>query len=453
LTPDRTHALVITVKEAALPETRSAEDAAAHVGERARRRTMVRLVPFLLLLYLVAFLDRVNVGYAALDMTHDLGFSSEVYGFGAGIFFVGYFLLEVPGTLLVERWSARRWIARIMIGWGLTASAMGLVRTEIQFYGLRFLLGAAEAGFFPGVIVYLSHWFRRADRARALALFSAGIPLSSIVGAPLSGLLLGVRWGGVAGWRWLFVIEGIPSVALGIATLFYLTDRPEHARWLPDEERRFLVAALARERAEIAEPLGARGIARALFRREVVLLVLAYFCIVSVSYGFSFWMPTVVKSLSGLPNLLVTVVAVLPYVSGLACLLVVGWSSDRSGERRWHTMVPMLMAGAGMLIAVPITGASAWGLLSLALVGAGIYGFMPSFWSLPPWFLSGAAAAAAVGIINSVGCLGGFAGPYLVGKLKMGRDTFAPGLLCLSGLGALSAVLVFLVRPPRPPDA
>jgi ACS family tartrate transporter-like MFS transporter len=421
---------------------------------------MARLVPFLLLLYLVAFLDRVNVGYAALDMTRDLGFSAEVYGFGAGVFFLGYFLFEIPGTLLVERWSARRWIARIMIGWGLVASAMALVETERQFYGLRFLLGAAEAGFFPGVIVYLSHWFRKADRARAFALFSAGIPLSNIVGAPVSGLLLGVRWGGVAGWRWLFVVEGLPSVILGIATLFYLTDRPAEARWLPDEERRALVDELARERATIAEARGVGGVSRAVLRREVVLLVLAYFCIVTVSYGFSFWMPTIVKSLSGLPSLVVTLVATVPYASGLVCLLVIGWSSDRTGERRWHTMVPMLMAGAGMLLAVPLSrgglaagaasGALALGLVSLVLVGGGIYGFLPGFWSLPPWFLSGSAAAAAVGLINSVGCLGGFAGPYLVGKLTMGRESFAPGLFCLGVCGTLGAVFIYGVR--RPPE-
>jgi ACS family tartrate transporter-like MFS transporter len=236
-----------------------------------------------------------------------------------------------------------------------------------------------------------------------------------------------------------------------VVTLFYLSDRPEDARWLPADEREWIRAELAGERAAAPSPGAGRGwrpIARALGRRQIVLLVLAYFCIVNVSYGFSFWMPTIVKSLSGMTNLMVTLVAVLPYGAGLACILVAGWSSDRSGERRWHTMVPMLMASAGMLLAAALGGSATWGLLSLALVGGGIYGFMPGFWSIPPWFLSGPSAAAAIGLINSVGCLGGFVGPYLLGYLKTGRATFTPGLLALAAFGALGALIIFVIRPP-----
>jgi ACS family tartrate transporter-like MFS transporter len=355
-------------------------------------------------------------------------------------------VFEIPGAVLVETWSARKWIARIMVTWGIVACAMGFMKTATQFYWLRFLLGAAEAGFFPGIIVYLGHWFRAEDRARAFALFSAGIPLSNVIGAPLSGALLGLRGAGLAGWRWLFIIEGIPSVILGVVTFFYLSDRPEDARWLPPDERDWIRAELARERAATPAVAGGwRPVARALARREIALLVLAYFCIVNVSYGFSFWMPTIVKSLSDLSNLMVTLVAAVPYAAGLGCILLAGWSSDRTGERRWHTMVPMLMASAGMLLAASLGGPSRWGLLSLALVGAGIYGFMPGFWSIPPWFLTGASAAAAVGLINSVGCLGGFTGPYLLGYLKMGRDTYAPGLLALAVSGLLGALFVYAV--------
>ncbi|HVV49403.1 MAG TPA: MFS transporter [Polyangia bacterium] len=417
------------------------------LGRRVRRRVLLRTVPYLLLLYFVAYLDRVNISYAALEMRRALPLSDAQYGFGAGIFFFGYFLFEIPGTLLVETWSARKLIARILVGWGLVASAMAFVHTPRQFYFLRFLLGAAEAGFFPGVVVYLSHWFRVEDRARAFAFFMLAVPISNVVGAPISGLLLGAHWGGLAGWRWLFLLEGIPAVVLGVVTVFYLTDRPREARWLDAGEKAYLEAALARERVAPAPGPAGGGLARALARRDIVLLVLAYFGIVTTSYGFSLWMPTVVKSLTGLSNLTVSLVAMLPYVAGGICTAVVGLSSDRTGERRFHTIVPMLMAALGLTIGVA-SRAPALGLLSLALVGAGIYGFMPSFWPMPRWFLSGAAAAAAVGLINSVGCLGGFVGPFLVGKLKSPSAGYAPGLAALGATATFAAVMVFLVRRP-----
>ena len=425
------------------------------LAPRVRARVLVRIVPYLLLLYFVAYLDRVNISYAALEMRRDLSLTDHQYGFGAGIFFVGYFLFEIPGTLLVETWSARGWIARILVGWGLVACAMAFVHTATQFYWLRFLLGAAEAGFFPGVLVYLSHWFRAEDRARAFALFMLAVPLSNVVGAPVSGLLLGAHWAGLPGWRWLFLLEGLPAIALGVVTLFYLTDRPRDARWLSDAERTFLLASLAREAAEtpVASPASAgsgwRSLARAVLRREILLLVLAYFGIVTTSYGFSLWMPTMIKSLTGLSNFTVSLIATLPYVAGGICTGLAGWSSDRTGERRFHTIVPMLMAAGGLGIAILAPHLSGWGLLSLALVGGGIYGFMPAFWAMPRWFLSGAAGAAAVGLINSTGCLGGFVGPFVMGHLKTGAAGYAPGLAALGGTATFAAAMIFLVRPPR----
>jgi ACS family tartrate transporter-like MFS transporter len=420
------------------------------LGRRVRARVLVRTVPYLLLLYFVAYLDRVNISYAALEMRHDLPLSDSQYGFGAGIFFFGYFLFEIPGTLLVETWSARKLIARILVGWGLVACAMAFIHTPRQFYWLRFLLGAAEAGFFPGVVVYLSHWFRVEDRARAFAFFMLAVPISNVVGAPVSGMLLGVHWGGMAGWRWLFLLEGLPAIVLGVVTIFYLTDRPREARWLDTAEKDYLMAALARENVavpSVSHGTGARALARQVARRDILLLVLAYFGIVTTSYGFSLWMPTVVKSLTGLSNLTVSLVATLPYVAGGVCTAVIGLSSDRTGERRVHTMVPMLMAALGMTIGVA-SRAPVLGLLALALVGAGIYGFMPAFWPMPRWFLSGAAGAAAVGLINSVGCLGGFVGPFLVGRLKSPTAGYGPGLAALGATATFAAVMVFLVRRP-----
>lgn len=422
---------------------------APDVNDRIRRRALLRIVPYLLLLYFVAYLDRVNISYAALEMRRALPLSDRQYGFGAGIFFAGYFLFEIPGTLLVETWSARGWIARILIGWGIVACGMAFIKTPTQFYWLRFALGAAEAGFFPGVLVYLSHWFRAEDRARAFALFMLAVPISNVIGAPVSGLLLGVHWGGLAGWRWLFLLEGLPAVVLGVATVFLLTDRPAQARWLSDDERAHLEAELAREAAATTPVApGWRPLVAAVARREILLLVLAYFGIVTTSYGFSLWMPTVVKGLSGLSNFQVSLVATLPYVAGGVWTGLSGFSSDRTGERRFHTIAPMLAAAVGLILGV-VTHAPAAGLVALMLVGGGIYGFMPSFWAMPRWFTSGAAGAASIGLINSTGCLGGFVGPYLVGRLKSGPTDFGVGLEALAATATFAAVMVFLVRAPR----
>jgi ACS family tartrate transporter-like MFS transporter len=414
-------------------------------AERARRRIARRIMPYLFFLYMIAFLDRVNVGYAALEMTHALGFSPEVYGFGAGIFFVGYFLLEIPGSLLVEKWSARGCIARIMVSWGVLAMLTGFIHTASQFYWVRFLLGAAEAGFFPGIIIYLSHWFRYEDRAKAVAVFMAAIPIANIFGSPISGLLLGIHWLGLAGWRWLFILEGIPAIVMGIVTLFYLTDWPHQAKWLPDDERNWITSELEQEKREKRE-IGPHRILQAFRHKEVILLSVAYFFIVTGVYGFNFWMPTILKGLSGYSNLVVTLVAVLPYFAALLAILFVGWSSDRTRERRWHTATAMLVASLGLLLSAVLRGSVALEVSMFCLAAAGMYGYLPGFWALPSSFLTGTAAAASVGLINSIGNLGGFLGPYIVGYLNNKTNSFFEGVIFLSASAVISAGLILSLR-------
>ena len=416
------------------------------VAARATRRLRRRLLPFLILVYVVAFLDRVNVNFAALSMTHDLGFGPRQFGFGAGVFFLGYFLFEIPGTLIVERTGARRWIARIMVTWGVVAMIMAAVRTPLQFYGLRFLLGVAEAGFFPGIIVYLTHWFPARERAKALSLFTAAIPISNMLGAPLSGLIMGVRWAGLAGWRWLFLLEGAPAIVLGVVTFFFLTDRPPQARWLPPDEKAWLVATLEAERQAQREG-GAHRLGAALADPRVWLLAAAFFLIVVPTYAIQLWMPQIVRNVSHLSPFRIGLVVDLAYLLGLPSLLFCGWSSDRRGERRWHAAIPMLVLGIGLLITAALQQHWPAVILGLVIAGAGLNAHLPAFWALPPLFLAGEAAAASVGLINSIGNLGGFAGPSLVGVLKQGRASFAPGLAVLSGFAVLASVAILLVRP------
>ncbi len=402
-------------------------------------------MPYLFLLYVIAYLDRVNVAYAALEMTHALGFTAKVYGFGAGIFFVGYCLLEIPGTLLVEKWSARGCIARIMILWGTLAILTGFIHTSTQFYWVRFLLGAAEAGFFPGMIVYLSHWYRYEDRAKAVGLFMVAIPISNVVGAPVSGMILGIHWLGIAGWRWLFILEGLPAIVFGVISIFYLTDWPRQARWLPDDEREWITGELERER-QAKEEARPYTIWQALRNREVLLLMLAYFFIVTSQYGFNVWIPTIVKGMSGASNFVVTMIAALPYSAALMALLVVGWSSDRTQERRWHTAGCMLVAGAGFLLSVLSHGNIVLEVSMFCLAAAGMHGYLPGFWALPTSFLSGTAAAASIGLINSLGNLGGFAGPYIVGYISNKTDSFRGGLMVLSVSAVVAAGMILSLR-------
>jgi MFS transporter, ACS family, tartrate transporter len=402
---------------------------------------MRRLMPYLFLLYVIAYLDRVNLSYAALQMKGELSFTDDIIGFGAGVFFVGYFLLEIPGSILVEKWSARGWMARIMISWGIVATLMGFVQTKNQFYLLRFLLGVAEAGFFPGMIVYLSHWFRYEDRAKAVALFMAGQPISNLLGSPISGLLLGVNWLGMSGWRWLFIIEGLPAIAFGVVTIFYLTDWPRQAHWLRADEREWITGELEREKQEKLA-IHSFGILQAFRQREVIILTLAYFFIVTAVYGFTFWLPTIIKKQSGFSNLHVSLISGVPFSVGVVSILLIGWSSDRTKERRWHTALPMIAASAGLMLAVLAQNNLGLAIAMFCVAAVGIYGYLPGFWSLPTRFLTGTAAAASIGLINSIGNLGGFAGPYVVGYLSKVTDSFLGGVVYLSLSALMAAILI-----------
>jgi len=414
----------------------------------ARRRIAWRLLPYLFLLYIIAFLDRMNVSAAALQMPGDLGFSDKVVGLGAGIFFLGYVVLEIPGALIAERWSARRWITRIMVSWGLLTVLMAFIHTEREFYIVRFLVGAAEAGFFPAVIVYLTHWFRYADRAKAVAVFYAAMPLSYVVGSPLAGWLLGIHWLGLRGWRWLFILEGIPAVIFGVITLFYLTDWPRQAKWLPEEEREWIEEQLSREKAAKLR-VRAYSIWQALRHRDVILLTLCYFGATTGNYGFSFWLPTILKRVSGRSDLTVTLLAALPYLAGFLMQQWNGWHSDRTRERRWHAAAPMLLTGTALLLGIVFQSSAGISLVFFILVGGFYYAFHPAFWAVPTAFLSESAAAASIGLINSLGNLGGFVGPLTMGYLVSRTHSFTAGLSYLVGSLLLSGILMLTVRGER----
>jgi MFS transporter, ACS family, tartrate transporter len=430
----------------ALPPNALDSASQADLGARTVKRITRRLIPYLFILYIIAFLDRVNVAYAALQMTSDLKFSPEVFGFGAGIFFVGYFLLEIPGALLVERWSARKWIARILITWGLATVLIGFVKTAHQFYFARFFLGMAEAGFFPGMIIYLTHWFRAEDRARAVAMFMSAIPVSNIIGAPVSGLILGLNWFGLEGWRWIFILEGLPAVVFGVITLFYLTDRPQAARWLPDDEKAWIIGELEREKQQ-KESRKHFSILAALRSKPVLLLALTYFFGVTGSYGVQFWLPTLIKRLSGLSNLTVSIISGIPYVFMLLAMLLTGWSSDRRRERRWHTAVPMFVAGAMLGVSVYLRDTTLLAIIFLAVATSCVWTFAPTFWTLPTSILTSSAAAASVGFINSIGNLGGFAGPYILGFFEKRTGTSATGLTCMVAALILGGLTVLQLHP------
>ncbi len=417
------------------------------VPDHVRRRVALRVLPYVFLLYIIAFLDRVNVSYAALGLAKEPWYNAEVLGYGAGIFFVGYLILEIPSTVLVERWSARKWIARIMITWGIIASSMGFIHSAREFYVMRFILGLGEAGFFPGIIVYLNHWFTERDRAKAVAFFFTAVPLAFIVGSPISGLLLRVHWLGLEGWRWIFIMEGIPAFALGIANIWLLTDWPREARWLPPADREALQAAIDAEQRGKASHMHPLAYLR---NRTVILLTLVYFLGVTGAYGFGIWLPTMLKQLSGLGDVQVALLSALPYIVSLVFVVVGAWSSDRSHERVWHTAVPLFVMAIGLSLgSIWHLTSLGWIMFGFCLVGAGVYTYIPSFWALPAEHLSGTAAAVSVGIINSVGNLGGLAGPYLMGVFQTRTNSFAAGMGVLLVASITAGLLVFTLRPAK----
>ncbi len=401
-----------------------------------------RLIPFLLLLYVAAYLDRINVGFAAIEMKKDLGFSDTVYGLGAGLFFIGYFLFEVPSNLLLERMGARVWLARIMVTWGVISTAMLFVKSVAWFYVLRFLLGAAEAGFFPGVLLYLTWWFPAKERARAVAQFVTAAMLAWVVGGPLSGLLMkldGLQ--GLRGWQWLFLLEGLPSIVLGVVTLRFLPDRPIRARWLHIEERLWLEEELQRERA------GQRRVSTLAVLREgrFWLICGAYFLLTIGSYGFSLWLPQVLKAASGISTFQVGLLSAIPYGLTAVGMVLIAARSDRAGERRLHVAVPLLAAALG-LAGAALTS-NPWLLVAaLSAAAVGNFGCLGPFWALATRYLGSTAAAGGIALINSIGNLGGFLGPWIVGFVKDRTAGYAGGFLALAAALIGAALIVLAIR-------
>jgi ACS family tartrate transporter-like MFS transporter len=414
------------------------------------RKVTWRLIPFLFVLYVVCFLDRVNVGFAALRMNHDLGLSDAAYGFGAGVFFIGYALFEVPSNLLLARYGARRWIARIMITWGVLAAAMMFTRGPLSFYALRFLVGLAEAGFFPGVIFYLSEWFPARERARAIARFMTAIPISGLIGGPISGALLGLDGlHGLHGWQWLFLLEGIPSALLGLAVLRFLPDRPQDARWLAPAEQAWLAGRLSEERAQLEQRHGL-SVLQALRNGTVwKLALLVFFGVGLGQYALALWLPQIVRSFGGMSDAMVGVVAAVPYLFAAVAMVLVGISSDRTGERCLHMAGSVLAAAIGF-VASAYLESPALIVLALSLAAAGLWSFHGPFWTLPSQFLTGSAAAGGIAMINTVSAMSGFVGPYAIGLLKGASGDFRSGFLVLALASTAGAVMAMrLRRAPR----
>jgi len=412
--------------------------------DRTIAKVSARLVPFLIVCFFVAYLDRVNVSFAALTMNADLGLSASAFGFGAGIFFLAYFLFEVPSNLLLARVGARRWIARIMFTWGVLSGGMAFVGGERSFYVLRLLLGAAEAGFFPGVIFYLTLWFPAVYRARIVGYFMAAIPLSTVIGAPASGLLLGLDGAlGLKGWQWLFILEAAPALILSVVVFFFLTDRPADAAWLQPEERDWLAGRLEEERRQ-RERVRRYTVMQALMNPRVLALSVVYFGAVATNYGLSFFLPQIVKAF-GLSNLQAGLVAALPYAVGLVSIVFWGRRSDRKLERRFHLAFPLFVASAGIAASTAVTD-PALKMTALSVAGFGIFGCLPVFWTFPAAFLSGAAAAGGIALINSIGNLAGFVGPYAMGRIKDVTGSYTGGLLSLSAVGLVAAIVVLALR-------
>ena len=420
---------------------------------RTIARVTKRLVPFLIVCYFVAYLDRVNVGFAALTMNKDLGLTSQAFGIGAGIFFLTYCVFEVPSNLFLERFGARKWIARIMFSWGLLSGCTAFIpqisaatgqSTTTVFYVIRVLLGIAEAGFFPGIIFYLTLWFPAAYRGRIIGYFMAAIPLSSVIGSPVSGQLLNLDgWMGLGGWQWLFVIEAVPALLLSVVVFFYLTDRPADAKWLPAEQRAWLARRLDDEhRQRVAAQHF--SVLEALGNTRVLLLAFVYFGAVASNYSLGFFLPQIVRDF-GLSFGWTGVVAAIPYAVGTLGMVYWGRHSDRTGERREHTALAALVAGAGIAASTLIDDPTGK-MIALSIAGFGVFAVLPVFWTLPTTFLSGTAAAGGIAIINSIGNLSGFAGPFVMGKMKDATGSYTVGLLAVAGTVFL-AMLVALSLP------
>lgn len=419
---------------------------ATQIGAHSRRIVGLRLLPFLFILYTVNYVDRTNLAYAAVGMSRELGFSDRVFGLGAGIFFISYLALQIPGALLVERWSARRMISATMIAWGSLTVLTALVHTPTQLYLARFVLGAAEAGFFPGVIVYLSHWFIFEDRAKATSNFMGAIPLSAVLGSPLAGWILGRTWLGFGGWRWLFVVEGAPAILLGVVAFFFLTDWPGQAAWLTADQRKWLEQKLKEETPPCSAAI---TVWRAMRSPAIVWMATLTFLAYIGQYTFVFWFPTMLKRLTGFTDMRVGMVGALPFVAGFVAMQVNGWHSDKQGERRWHAAMPLFVAGIAYFF-LSIPGHSVVSTVGWLTVAGVLIAYLPTFWAIPTEILSQAEAATAVGLINSVGSIAGFAGPYIFGYVyERTGGSFSLGLRFVMAAALIAGLMI--LRIPKAP--
>ena len=413
------------------------------IEKRTLRKITWRIVPFIMILYLIAYIDRVNIGFAAITMKEDLGFTSSILGFGAGIFFLGYFLFEVPSNIILHKVGARIWIARVMVTWGIIAGGMAFIESSTSFYVMRFLLGVAEAGFFPGIILYLSYWFPARNRAGVIALFMAAAPIATAIGSPISAALLemhGIM--GLAGWQWMFLIEAVPAVILGVVVFFYMTNRPEKAAWLKPDEREWLVKTMQAEDANKGDQQH-HSILRGLANPRVLALALIYFGTSAGLYTLGIWAPQIIKEL-GVSSMTVGLLNAIPPIISVVAMILWSRHSDKTNERTWHVALACLTAAVGLAIAAG-TG-SMFGLIAaLTIVNVGISCSKPPLWSMPTMFLSGAAAATGIATINSIGNLGGFAGPAMIGWVKDQTGSFAGGLYFVAGLLILSTVLTLVL--------
>lgn len=413
-------------------------DSLRQQSDRVLSRAAWRLIPFMSLMYVVSFLDRANISFAALTMNEDLGFSPEAYGFGAGIFFWGYFLFEVPSNLMLQKVGARLWMCRICVSWGFISMLTAFVKDPVSFSILRFLLGAAEAGLYPGMVLYMTFWFPQSTRARFIALFLGGVPLSNVIGAPISGWLLGLSGHGLAGWQWMLILESIPSILCGIAALWMLPDGPAKAKWLSAEEKQIIAARLA------AEPPGAlHGFKEMLLDKRIWLLMIPDFSIVIALYGLNLWQPQMVKAL-GYSNIETGFIVALPYLLAVGAMVLLGVSSDRSGERAGHVAFGAFAGAAGMLGAVWFASHGVI-ILALCLACSGIYAALAVFWTLPSSMLRGTAAAGGLALLNSFSNLGGFFGPYLMGWAKQQTGNFTLGMSLLAGMLVLAGFSVLWI--------
>jgi D-galactonate transporter len=410
---------------------------------RVYRRVTQRLIPFLFCCYGAAYLDRVNIGFAKLQMLSALRFSETAYGLGAGIFFIGYFLFEIPSNIILHRVGARRWIARVMLTWALISAAMVFVRTPAVFYILRFLLGVAEAGFFPGIILYLTYWYPAPRRAGIIALFMTAIPIAGVIGGPLSGWILHAMTGvqGLAGWQWLFLIEAVPSLALGVAVLIYLDDSFAAARWLTVEEKELLARRLAEDNSQVSSHSLLDGLTNA----RVWLLAAVYFCLVAGLYGAGFWMPTLIARSGVASPLAIGMLTVVPNAAGAVAMVAISRRSDARRERRWHLVIPAFVGAVGWLLTVRYGANSAAALVGMSIAMAGVTTSLSQFWCLPTAILAGAAAATGIALINSIGNLAGFVSPWMIGWIIDRTGSTDLGVYALAGVLAIGSLLVLTI--------